>query len=172
MQQTCTIRNTHFLRSQWDYYFPPPDLLGRDAQHLSESCWLHRISPAMIPGQFQAGAGCAAPAPLLSDPAHPLHHCQPVTQLPVTLPGPLAVPARAARLPRHLKALQCFLFINGSPALRSPWPTALIGTGWAGVGGLCRRKYFNEDGGRLHCYLLLLRASWLGSSVITAWIAG
>lgn len=66
-----------------------------------------------------------------------------------------------------MKALQCFLSISGSPA---PGRCA----NWNRLGrrgGLCRRKYFNEDGGCLTCYLLLLRASWLGSSGITARIA-
>lgn len=168
LQQTPPVCKAHFLHSPWIYCFPPPALLGRDAQYLSEGCWLHHIAPAIILGSFQAGAGCEAPALLLSDPAHSLHHGQPVTQLLVTLPGPLAVPARATLLPQR-----CSVFFSSTAALLSaPSATALIGTGWAGVGGLCQRKYFNEGGGCLHCYLLLLRASWPGSSVIAAWIAG
>lgn len=163
---------TRFLHSQWDGCFPPPHLSGRDAQHLSGSCWLCRVSPAAIPGPFQVGAGCEAPAPPPSDPVHLLRHCQPAARPPVTFPRASRCPSRGRLPPPTLERSAVFSF-------HQPEPCSLLAlarcANWNRLGrrgGLCRRKYFNEDRGCLHCYLLLLRASWLGSLVITAWIAG
>jgi len=134
---------------------------------LSASPRFPSYKPRAVPGGSWLRSTCStAQSPSSSAPASPTDTAA------GHAPRASHCPSRGRQPPPTLESSAVFSFHQGEPC-SLPFPARC--TNWNRLGrhgGLCQRKYFNEAGGCLHCYLLLLRVSWLGSSVITAWIAG